>query len=63
MIEEIEEVDISDLSGFYTANGRERRRTVYTCLLRAMSNEHKLELAAKVCRDILGQMPNGVAKD
>ena len=54
----LEEVDFKDLSTFHGVQSRERRRTVYKYLLCAMTDEHKLELSAKICRDVLGQMPD-----
>ena len=48
-----------DLNKFYTSNARDQRRRVYKTLLKSMSNEHKLELMSKMCKDVLCQIPHG----
>ena len=51
-----------DLKFFRGTEGSFKRKKIYKTLLRSMTNEHKLELMSKMCREVLSQMPHGTIK-
>ena len=56
----IERLSPYAMGGSSVEQRRKRRRTVYRSLLACFSDEHKLEVVSKLCKDVLCELPNGL---